>query len=223
MTEFELKNTDHEDLEELLIRIEDSFHIRFEGNELLNIKTFGELCDLIIGKIRLESAEDCSSQQAFYKLRAALSSTLRLDKKAITPGLPLAEILSRKERRSRIKAVEEQLGFKLKLLRPPHWVAGILVIILLMSFPAFYFSWRLGLGSLAFSVAGFRIASKLGNEMNVTTVGQLAEKMVRENYIKSRRNPKTINKKEIEDVLKNWFCDELALNKEKLTRDTEYA
>ena len=43
--------------------------------------------------------------------------------------------------------------------------------------------------------------------------------MCRENYLQSRRNPKTFNRSEIEKVLIDWFSLHLSLERSKLTKD----
>jgi hypothetical protein len=202
---YELKNIDTEDIEDLLVKVETSFDIRFVGGELVHITTFGQLCDHIANKIQLSNSGDCTSQQAFYKLREAISSTLQVDNKLISTDFSLYNILPGKGRRSKTKKIETQLGFKLNILRPPHWVTGTLVIVLLASFVGLFFNWQIGLLGMVFSIAGFWLANKFGSELDLQTVGQVAEKMTRENYLKSRRNPKTFNKMEIEKVLTDWF------------------
>jgi hypothetical protein len=101
-------------------------------------------------------------------------------------------------------------------------VTGTFVILLLASIVEIFFNWQIGLFGLLFSIAGLWVANKIGNELDLQTVGQVAEKMTRENYLKSRRNPKTFNKKEIEKVLTDWFSHELYINKNKLTRDAKF-
>lgn len=103
MKDFELKDIDSEDMNDFLMKIETSFDIKFLSNELVYITTFGELCDHIVNKIQLENSDDCTSQQAFYKLRNAISSTLQLENKTIATNLLLAEILPQQNRRSTIK------------------------------------------------------------------------------------------------------------------------
>ena len=66
------------------------------------------------------------------------------------------------------------------------------------------------------------IEYKIGNELEVKTVGELAKKITRENYIKSRRNPKTFNKSEIEEILTDWVSNDLGIDKNKLERDTKF-
>jgi hypothetical protein len=221
MTDYELKNIDPEDIEDLLVKVETSFDIKFVGDELVHITTFGQLCDHVANKIQLDNSNDCTSQQAFYKLRHAISTTFQIDNKTFSTEFSLTDFLPRQSRRSRTKKLENHLGFKLNILRPPHWVTGTLAIILLISLIGLFFNWQIGLSGLVFSFAGLWFSNRLGNELDLQTVGQVAEKMTRENYLKSRRNPKTFNKSEIEKVLTDWFSEAFDLEKNKLTRDTE--
>lgn len=219
MKEFELKNTDPEDLEHLLVKVEKSFGIGFSENELVNVQTFGELCDHIKNKIQLDKTGDCTSQQAFYKLRNVLSSVLKVGRESITPDTFLSKLLPRHKRRTRTRQIERALEFKLSILRPPHFVTHFLHLLLLGSFIGLYFSWQLGLCGIGLSIGGLWIAFKTGKELDLKTVGQVAEKMTRENYLKSRRNPTTFNENEIEGILTDWFSNDLLIDKSKLTRE----
>ena len=221
-TDYELKNIDSEDIEDLLVKVETSFDIKFVGDELVHITTFGQLCDHIANKIQLDNSDDCTSQQAFYKLRNAISSTLQIENKTISTDFLLADLLPRQSRRSRTRKFEKHLGFKLNILRPPHWVTGTLVISLFASLVGLFFNWQIGLLGLVFSIAGLWFANKIGNELDLQTVGHVAEKMTRESYLKSRRNPKTFNKNEIENVLTDWFSNDLGIDKSKLTREAKF-
>ena len=222
MTDYELKDIDSEDIGDLLVKVETSFDITFVGDELSHITTFGQLCDHITNKIQLDNSVDCTSQQAFYKLRDAISSTLQIDNKRISTDFPLSDLLPRQNRRSRTKKLEKYLGFKLNILRPPHWVTGTFIILLLASIVGLFFNWQIGLLGLTISITGTWFANKIGNELDLQTVGQVAEKMTRENYLKSRRNPKTFNKMEIEKVLTDWFSNYFDIDKSKLTKDAKF-
>lgn len=222
MTNYKVENIDSEDAGDLLIKIEKSFDIKFGDTELMHITTLGELCDHIANKIQLDNSDDCTTQQAFYKLRNAISATLNTDNKTITTDFPLNEILPRQSRREKIADLENNLGFQLNILRPPHWVTSTLIILFLASIVGLFFKWQYGLLGLFISFGGLWVSGKIGNELDVQTVGELAEKMTRENYLKSRRNPKTFNKNEIEKVLTDWFSNDLGLDKSKLTREVKF-
>lgn len=221
MTDYGLKNVDPEDIEELLGKVEKSFDIKFIGNELVHIDTFGGLCDHIVNKIQLNHADDCTSQQAFYKLRDAISSILQVDHKIISTDLLLADILPPQNRRLKVRKLEDALGFKLNILSPPAWVTWTLLFLFIGGLVALFFNWKIGLSGITLSMVGFWVADKVGNELDLQTVAQVVEKMARENYLKSRRNPKTFNKKEIEKALVNWFADEFGLEEGELTREAK--
>jgi hypothetical protein len=221
MTDYKLKDIDSEEIEYWLVEVEKSFGIKFVGNELVYIKTFGELCDHIANKVKLENSNDCTSQQAFYKIREAISITLQLENKIITPNFPLSEILPRHRRRSTTKKLENHLGFKLKILRAPHWMTATLSIMSIASIIGIYFIPSIGILGIVFSIGGLWLSARIGNELDLKTVGEVAEKMTRENYLKSRRNQNTFNKKEIEKVLTNWFSVYFDIKKRQLTREAE--
>ena len=221
-TDYDLKEFDSGDIEDILVKIEKSFDIEFEKNELIHIITFGQLCDHIADKIQLDCSSDCTTQQAFYKLRNAISLTLQIDSKVILPNSSLAEILPRQSRRSGIRKLEAHLRIKLNILRPPYWVTGTLGAILLISFIGLFTNWQIGLLSLFLSVIGLGLAHKFGSELDLETLGQVAEKMTREYFLKSRRNPETFNKSEIEKILIDLFCSDLYLDKSQLTRETKF-
>ena len=153
----------------------------------------------------------------------AISTTLKIEKNKISPDTFLKDLLPRQSRRSKTKKLEENLGFKLDIIRPPHWVTWTLAIILLTSIVGLFFNWQIGLSGLSFSIVGLWFAYKIGNELDLQTVEQLVKKMTTENYLKSRRNPKTFNKSEIEKVLTDWFSNDLDLDKSKLTREAKFA
>ena len=62
--------------------------------------------------------------------------------------------------------MEEQLGFKLNILRAPHWVTGILVIILLASLLDFSLVGKSDFGDLCIQSQGF--GSQTKSETNWT-------------------------------------------------------
>lgn len=222
MTNHKVENIDSEDASDLLVKIEKSFDIKFGDTELMHIKTLGELCDHIANKIQLDNTDDCTTQQAFYKLRNAITAIFNIDDKIITTDFPLNKFLPRQKRSEKVRDLENYLDVHLNILRPPHWVTNTLLIFLLASIVGLFFKWQYGLLGLCVSFGGLWFSNKIGNELDVQTVGQLAEKMTRENYLKSRRNPKTINKNEIENLLTEWFSNDLGLEKSKLTREAKF-
>jgi uncharacterized membrane protein len=217
----ELKEIDNQDIEDTILKIEKSFEFNFNKNELSDVKTFGDLCDAVLAKIKLENIDDCTSQQAFFKFRKAIVKFSEFEEKNIHPKVKLSEIFPKKHRINRIKEIEKELNVELNLLRPPEFVSGSLIILLIVSLIGFLFAWKLALIGLITSVLGLYIAFKVGDNFNLQTVGQVSDKMMRENYIKSRRNLTTVNRKEIEKVISDLFVNNLYLDESELTRASE--
>ncbi len=213
----ELINIDPDDISDLLLKVEKSFHIKF-NHKLEEISTFGELCDHITDKIQLDNIKDCTTQQAFYKLRNALN----IQDIIVSPDTLLTDILPKKDRISKVRDIEKALGYKLSILRPPHFVTSILVCLLLISIGLLFTYWQAGLSGIVLCMGGFKLSHVNGKEMDVQTVGEVAKKMVREHYTEVRRNPGTMNRKEIQEILTDWFSMETGLDKSKLNREARF-
>jgi hypothetical protein len=214
-----LKRVDPEHFHDLLIKTEQSFGITFTREELVSLKTFGQLSDLIIHKMTLDNADDCTAQQAFYKLRHAFAVALQINDKSIGPDDLLSEVLRGHNRRSTVIAVEKHLGFKLNILKPQKSLLWIMGIIDVVAYAALFYYWNLAFLGLAVAWAGVWLVKKYGADPGKQTFGDVAAKMTWEHYLKSRRNPATYNRTEIGKILVDWFAKELRLDKSMLTRD----
>lgn len=208
MKDYQLKNIDLESLDNILTKIESSFNIEFSGKELSNISTLGELSNYVIDRISLDDSNGCTNQQAFYKLRNTISSEFQIEKKIILPQTLLANILP-KDKRTSIKKIEKKLDLKLNVLRPKIWITILFITIFFVSLFAGYGNWKIGLLGIILSIGGAWLSNKTGATLEIKTVSDLTKIMVRENYLKSRRNTKTINSIEIEKILTDWFVEEL--------------
>lgn len=99
--EFHLLNIDPDDISDVLAKVEKSFGFMFARTELESIKTFGELCDMVISKNQDESMDDCTTQQAFYKIKNVMGRSLHIGKENITPQTGLIQIFGREKRLKR--------------------------------------------------------------------------------------------------------------------------
>jgi acyl carrier protein len=208
-----------EDIEDVLRLIEKSYDIKFEGNELGHIRTFGQLTDHIISKIKLESKSDCTDQQAFYKLRTVIE-TIKHDTRKIEPKTQLTVIFPRRTRRKDIKEIEKLLGIDLKALRPRHIITYSLLITLLVSIGGLFIKWPFGLAGLLFSIGGLWISERMGTEFRDRTLGELTDRMTQLNYVKSRRQSGAMNIKEVHNKIEKLFVDNLGLDEKTIDKDT---
>ena len=219
---FELKNVDSEDLDDVLMKIEKSFHFKFEKPELKDVNTFGHLCDIITNKVQGNNIDDCTTQQAFYKLRDAIASSSYIDKNIIAPTTNLSILFPKHQRRQKIRDLDSKIGIKTEILRPKHWISSTLILIMVASFIGLFIFWKIALPCLALSVGGIKLAYRLANEFDLENVGQVSEKITREHYLKVRRISSTVNRNEVIQKIKELFRkdldDELVLERESTFR-----
>lgn len=202
---------DPEDIEDVLKEIERSYAIRFEGGELSHIRTFGELSDHILTKLNKKDSSDCTTQQAFYKLREAILATTKQEKASVHPTTLLDSLFPKRNRRRQIADVENQLGFKINALLPSNFMVAILALMLLIAVVCLFFNWQIGIFFLCLSVSSSLIFPFLAIDFKAVTVGQLADRMALENYFYSRRNPETINRAEVISNIEKLFIDNLGV------------
>lgn len=218
----QLSDCDPEDINDIIKTLESSFGVQLDQYDLAEVKTFGDLCDVFENTIRLENREDCTSQQAFYKLRAAISESQGVEKETIRPDSRLTDLFPRKNRRKRIRLLEKQLDIKLNLLTCPGWVTFILITVFIASLIALFFDWKTGLSGLGISYLAMWVADKTGKELELQTLRELTEKTAALEYTKMRRIPGTINRHEIVATIKEVFSKQLDIDKEKLTRQADF-
>ncbi|MBS1502976.1 MAG: hypothetical protein JST32_12995 [Bacteroidetes bacterium] len=206
---------------DVLAKVENSFNIKLDNESLAEATTFGELYDVIIDKIKLDHSDTCTTQHAFYLLRNAIANTTGIDKCSITPHTKLSKLFPRENRINAIEAIESELDFKINLLQPHKWVINLFGILGVVSFFVLFQYWLIGVAGILVSIAGFKLAGKLGKEMHVKTVGDLANKIARESYLKARRD-NTVNKNEIEQKVIELFSSDLNLEPVVLKRTTNW-
>jgi hypothetical protein len=203
----------------MLDSIEKSLDIKFAATELDHISKYGEFLDAVFIKIGDNHADDCTSQQAFYQLRNVLVSVLGLERKNILPMTFLKDIMPRRNRLKIVRCIEHQLGMSISILRAPYIITTFLWLTILSSMIMVWSNWwLLCLTTLIISSVGIKISNKYGKELRFKTVGQFVESMTRDNYKKSRRNPESHNREEVEKIVATLF----GLDKHQMTRDAVF-
>ncbi|WP_339839689.1 hypothetical protein [uncultured Flavobacterium sp.] len=214
-------NSDIEDIEDVLKKIEKSYNIVFLPNELRKLKTFGEISNLVISKINLEEENDCSSQQAFYKLKNAIAKVTDTLETEISPSTTLEKLFPR-NRRNKILLIEKDLNLNLKAFSVSKVIVFTLFILLIISIAMIFINLKYSLYGILLTIILMKISDKTSTKFSVTTVGELSTNMMLENYIETRRNSKSFNKNEIKKNLEMLFIKDLGLTNEfsELTDET---
>jgi hypothetical protein len=219
---FNLNNVDPEEIGDVLVKIERSFNIRLDDTSCKDVKTFGKLCDIVVEKVKQTNNDSCTTQQAFYKIRNAINSTISPPKELIKPQTKLADIFPRDTRLQVIAEIEREMGFKINLLQPKQGIIGTFIFVLLASAVGFFYEPTMAFAGVIVAITGLMLAGKFGKELKVKTLGDLAEKVAREHYIKCRRDASTVNRNEISQKIKELFTNDLYLEPSVLTRDAKF-
>ena len=208
--QFEIEN-----IEDVLPMFEETFKIKLETEETEKINNFSEFSDLIISKIKFENDSLCTSQRAFYKFRKALENENIINKNQISPNTELKSIFSKKNRRKKVKSVEQILGYELDVLAPSQLTINILFFTLVLSFIGLFFVWKIALIGISISLFGYYL-TKFTNRLDKQTVRELIERNTAQHYFKIRNNENSFNRNEFKAVILEWFSENAGIEKEKL-------
>ncbi|MEO3403031.1 hypothetical protein AAFN85_03955 [Mucilaginibacter sp. CAU 1740] len=196
-----LKSVDPEDMNDVLVKIEKSFNISLNDTPANEVQNFGKLCDVVVEKVK-KTNDGCTTQQAFYKLRNAIHASAGHDNDIIKPQTKLTDLFPRDSRIEAIAAIEEEMGFEIKLLKPKQWIVNAFTMLLVVSFVFAFYYLAIGIAGIIVAGLGLQLAGRLGKEMHIKTIGDLAEKIAREHYIKCKREASAVNKNEVSEKLK---------------------
>ncbi|MFD0795735.1 hypothetical protein ACFQZX_19090 [Mucilaginibacter litoreus] len=218
-----LNQIDPEDIGDVLLKVERSFHIKFTDHDLHEVKTFGALCDLVVDKVKQAQSDSCTTQQAFYKLRNAINAKKSVERAELKPQTKLCELFPRDNRIEVVADVEHEMGLHMNLLRPKPVIVWAFGLALLLSVTASFIYPTPGYIGMILSITGLIMAGKFGKELKVKTLGDLAEKIAREHYLKCRREASTVNKAEIAGKVRELFADYLDLEPNRLNNKARFA
>jgi len=219
LDDYKLDNIDPEDFGDTLLKLEKSFGIKFAYNSMKDAKTFGDICNIIESQINLTHKNDCTTQQAFYKVRKAIGLTQNLDERNIELQTKLEDIFPRSNRRQNIKHFQQALGFSVDILSMKTWLGWTLAAGFIVSLIAFFFSWQNAVAGLTFFTLATWTARKFSKELDILTVKQLTEKISREHYSLARRQSGTMNRSEIVKTIQDIFIADQFIDREHLTKE----
>jgi len=223
VNDIDLSNFDEEEVEDIILKLEKSFNFKFQQEAFRNVKTFGDLVNVFENELETEVSDDCTTQHAFYIIRAALVDQTRVSSNSVMLDSNLEEFFQLKSRRKSIKAFKKSLNVSAKLLTYPAWLQTIVGILAFVSIVLFLFDWRIAVVLLLFASLFHILAERLGNVLVVRTIRELTLLLTRENYAEVRGSGRRINKAEIFDVIVDCFSHSLAIDKDKIRRESKFS
>ena len=209
-----------ENFKNFIKEVEKTFDIRLRSNETWNIHALGELTDLVIAKINLRNQNISGQQHAFIRLKDAISSSQNINKEEIQMDTKLATLFPRRTRRKDIRELNFELGFDLRVLRPYLIIEAFFILFFLGVIVGLFFNLIYGLEALGLLILLINLAFLTGKEFNVETVGDLAEKIMKDKNKKSRKNSAAFTDEEVSSELKFIFGENLPSSGD-VTRETK--
>jgi hypothetical protein len=161
-----------------------------------------------------ENVNDCTSQQAFYKIREAICKLKSLDKNAITTSTELKDIFPKDSIRKDFKYIGEIIGIKLSYFRPKKIISSILLILIVSSFILIFIKPLIGIIGFIIFITLLRLAYRFSRQLDFKTVGEFADKVSTFDYAQIRRFSNTANYSEIEKRVSKIITESLGVSGE---------
>lgn len=218
-----LNDYEDEDIFDVVVKLEKSFGMKFNRDAFIHIKTFGDLCDVFENHTNYENRDDCTKQQAFYRVREAIASTQQMSRDNIQLATKLSDLFPSRDRPQKAKKFKRAVGIDIKILTYPSWLALTFALVFLLSLGALFYDWKIAVSGIVLFITAIKIAENLGNTLVISTVHELTEKLAREHYVDVRRTKGTYNKQELLQTIIDTFSNDLAIEKAYLTRDATFS
>lgn len=114
------------DFIELVVEVEDSFHVVFDDLDLEKISTVGDLYSLLLKELGDKKAKPafCPTQSVFYRFRKVLVEKYQIPIEAVSPKTQLKDIFpsSKKQLHRFWRSLSEDLGLQLPKLKKAAWI-----------------------------------------------------------------------------------------------------
>jgi acyl carrier protein len=123
------------DAVELLMEVEETFDIKIDDNDYPEIRTAGDLYDLIVARTpKQTSGRNCLSPRVFCRFRRALTTSFNIARSTIRLDTSLTSLIPEKNGRTSWSRLQESLGLTLPKLQRPTWVVHFLTLTTIMAF-----------------------------------------------------------------------------------------
>lgn len=125
---------------ELVMRIEETFHVELPASILFETKTVGNFYYYLLGlmQTRVTNREEytkhtqgrCLSSHIFYQVRRFFQKTVHISKQDFRLDQPLDRLIPWWRRRMIWEQLQKETGYKLPQLKIPGWLLGALAILI---------------------------------------------------------------------------------------------
>jgi hypothetical protein len=224
-----------EDTCDLILTVEQSFGVMFSEDELVQATTIGALSHTIFTKLNPPVSTQCLSAVTFYRFRAGFAEAFGAPRSAISPTTSLRKLMPWKSRKKQWRKIQNHLDFVLPPLTWPLWLVALGLLIVGLTL---YFLFGSGMVKIfgaasvlidtigAVSILYFTamILNPLGRHFprNCNTFGDLVKLALARNYGKIAAQHGISSEREVIQLVLQLIATELAVDIEKISRDTYF-
>lgn len=205
---------DWEEFEDALLLFCKDYRIKTGDLSISFTMTFVEIMELLFAQFDFQHKQDCTSQQAFYKLRKGIQE-IYPNAPELTLDTELKDLFPKNNRRKNIAELKKKLGIDFKILGAEKWLTSVLGITILVCFFLMFFQlWALA--AFIFSIIVLQVAERYGRAFKGKTIRDLVHHLVIHHYFECRTEPNSINKEEFRKVAFAYFSEALDIDQADL-------
>jgi hypothetical protein len=162
--------------------------------------------DILIQKVMDEVSGEWTADMAFRKIRSSAARVMNKSAESITADTLLDELIPSENRKEKIKAMSEEIGIPLEVLKPNSKIYGTLIFLFFACIPfAIGMDWFVSGIAMIVILILIYILGKTGNHFNMKTVGQMADVIAWKNYLQQQKVNSPVSeddiRKKVEEVI----------------------
>lgn len=214
---------------EMIIRTEENFGISFDDKELAQIRTVGELFQLIVTKLMPNGSTVCLTSHTFYRIRKEIVSKFGLTRSTLKPATLMNTILPKDSRYLHWKSLGTSLGLKLPTLIRPKWMDrtfGMSILIMIVCAVILgitgtvhlIVAWILGFSAIPLFILEYKLTEKwqIVFPKQIDDLEKLTRMVLQRNFSIISSEVKSWNEKEVYESLVMQLVDQFGIPAEKI-------
>lgn len=225
------------DAVEIVMEIEDTFHISLEDGELQNTVTVQALSDLVQSKVHASDNSTCLNMVAFNIIRKAMIQVLKIERNNVHTWTKLSDLVDRGNAKDFWQKLSHSASLKFSHLTFSKFqvcvVFSLITLFFIVSISyAFLNSYEpfvIALGFSIFTTSVFSIILSLCYwpfvktiPRNIITMGDLVHDIVRINYYNLSKLTRTVNKQDVQQIVRSIIANQLNINIEKVKPESKF-
>lgn len=225
------------DAVEIVMEIEDTFHISLEDGELQNTVTVQALCDLVQTKVHASDNSACLNIIAFNLLRKAIIQECKAERKNVHTWTKLSDLVDRNNAKEFWQKLSSSSSLKFSHLTFSKFQIYVVfsVIALFFIISAYYAFLQdlepviIAFGFSILTTSVFSIILALCFKpfvttipKNIITIADLVRDIVRINYYQLSKITRTINKQDVQQIVRSIIANQLDINIEKIKPESKF-